>query len=61
MKTALTTAEVALRLGLDQHTITQYCRLGRLPAFKLAGRWFVLSADVQAFAKVARTPGPAPA
>lgn len=55
------TGAVAARCGVDPRTVVRWCLVGRLPSYKLGGRWKVSVADLELFLSRARyDPGASP-
>lgn len=46
---ALTVRQVAERLKVNERTVYRLAQVGELPAFKVAGTWRVLGADLDAW------------
>jgi excisionase family DNA binding protein len=47
----LDTADIAKFFGVTEDTVALWCRSGRLPAFKLGGRWRMRQSDLQKIIK----------
>ena len=48
-QTLLTPSDVAKRLQMNQHTVTQWLRNGHLRGFKIGKEWRVSEIDLEAF------------
>ncbi len=48
-KTLLTPTQVALRLQVNERTVTQWLRKGHLRGFKIGKEWRVSARDLEAF------------
>lgn len=46
---ALTVRQVAERLNVNERTVYRMAQAGEIPAFKVAGTWRVLGADLDAW------------
>lgn len=56
LRDALSVAEVAERTGRSDHAVRDDVYNGRLPAYKVAGRWKVLPEDLDTFIDTLITP-----
>jgi len=53
----LTTADLAVRFGVNRTIAAEWCRTGVIPATKIGNTWLVRSQDVVDFHPPSKTPG----
>lgn len=52
---ALTVRQVAERLNVNERTVYRMAQAGEIPAFKVAGTWRVIGADLDAWIEKQKT------
>jgi excisionase family DNA binding protein len=51
----------AARCNVDQRTFVRWCQIGRVPSYRIAGRWKVSAAELDEFIRSSRySPPPLP-